>query len=59
MYPNCQIALQRQAEIRAAAAHHRMVREARSGSRPSQARTLRAWTRRFRLIAAHSRPAQA
>ena len=59
MYPTYELALQRQAEIRATAAHHRMVREARSGSRPTSPGALPAWTRRLRLTAAPSRPAQA
>lgn len=59
MYPTYELALQRQAEIRATIAHDRKVREARSGSRNSQARALPEWARRFRLSASHSRPAQA
>lgn len=59
MYPIHELALQRQAEIRATVAHDRMVRDMRSGAQPTRALTLPAWTRRFRLTTTHFRAAQA
>lgn len=58
MYPY-ELALQRQAEIRAAAARHRVVREGGSRTRPTKARMLLAWARHFRLSPKPSRADQA